>query len=63
MSGWELIPPALIFYNMTLNALSSAIINDLFSGNFIQENDRSLISVEQIEDECIEARSSVILDR
>ena len=45
---------------MTVNDISSAIINDLFSGNFIKAEDRSLLSIDQLEDEVIEERASVI---
>lgn len=45
---------------MELNKLTSAIINDLWGGNLIPLSNRSLISEEQIADECIETRSSII---
>lgn len=45
---------------MELEKLSSAILNDLWGGNVIPLNNRSLISQEQIEDEIIEVRSSII---
>lgn len=45
---------------MELNKLSSAILNDLWGGNVIPLDNRSLISQEQIEDEIVEVRSSII---
>ena len=47
---------------MNVNQIASAIINDLFSGNLVSLSNRALISQEQIEDECIEARSAIIKD-
>lgn len=45
---------------MTVNDISSAILNDLFSGNFVTPNNQSLLSVDQLEDEVIEERAAVI---
>ena len=45
---------------MTLNEIASAVCNDLFSGSMIPPSNRSLISLEQLEDEAIEIRKSVI---
>lgn len=45
---------------MELNKIASAIVNDLFGGNLIPISNRSLISIEQIEDEIIEERASII---
>ena len=47
---------------MNVNQIASAIINDLFSGNLVSLSNRAMISQEQIEDECIEARSAIIKD-
>ena len=47
---------------MNVNQIASAIINDLFSGNLVSLSNRALISQEQIEDECIEARCAIIKD-
>ena len=41
---------------MTLNQTASAIINDLFGGNMIPSSNRSLLSIEQMEDEVIAER-------
>lgn len=45
---------------MTLNEIASAVYNDLWGGNVIPPSNRSLISLEQLEDEAIEIRKSVI---
>ena len=45
---------------MTLNQIASSIINDLWGGNLIPLSNRSLISIEQIEDECIAEREQII---
>ena len=47
---------------MNINQIASAIINDLFSGNLVSLSNRAMISQEQIEDECIEARCAIIKD-
>lgn len=47
---------------MNVNQIASAIINDLFSGNLVSLSNRAMVSIEQLEDEVIEARSSVIKD-
>lgn len=47
---------------MNVNQIASAIINDLFSGNLVSLSNRAMISQEQIEDECIEARCAIIKD-
>ena len=47
---------------MNVNQIASAIINDLFSGNLVSLLNRAMISQEQIEDECIEARCAIIKD-
>lgn len=44
---------------MTINEIASAIINDLFGGNLIPLSNRSLISMEQIEDEVVAERSLI----
>ena len=41
---------------MTINQVSSAIINDLFGGNLVPLSNRSLLSIEQMEDEVIAER-------
>lgn len=41
---------------MTLNQTASAIINDLFGGSMIPTSNRSLLSIEQMEDEVIAER-------
>ena len=45
---------------MELNKIASAVLNDLWGGNLIPLSNRSLVSLEQIEDEAIEERSSII---
>lgn len=45
---------------MELNKIASAILNDLWGGNLIPASNRSLISIEQMEDEIIEERYSII---
>lgn len=45
---------------MQLNQIASAILNDLWGGNLIPLSNRSLISIEQIEDECIAERELII---
>lgn len=45
---------------MELSKIASAILNDLWGGNFIPESNRALISLEQIEDECIAEREMII---
>lgn len=45
---------------MTVNQIASAVWNDLFGGSVIPPSNRSLISLEQLEDEVIEIRKSVI---
>lgn len=45
---------------MTINEIASAVYNDLWGGNVIPPSSRSLISLEQLEDEAIELRQSVI---
>lgn len=47
---------------MTINQIASAILNDLWGGNLIPSSNRSLISIEQLEDEIIEERASIIKD-
>ena len=47
---------------MNVNQITSAIINDLFSGNLVSLSNRSMISQDQIEDEVLETRSAVIKD-
>ena len=47
---------------MNVNHITSAIINDLFSGNLVSLSNRAMISQEQIEDECIETRCAIIKD-
>ena len=47
---------------MNVNQIASAIINDLFSGNLVSLSNRSMISQDQIEDEVIETRNTVIKD-
>ena len=59
MAGGENNPARLIFYNMTLDKLTSAILNDITSGlNTV--NASPAISYEQLEDEVIETRHAVI---
>lgn len=53
-------PPPFLFYStMTINAISSAIYNDIMSGlvNITSDPD---ISLEQLEDEVVEERQAVI---
>lgn len=45
---------------MTVNQIASAVLNDLFSGTFIKQDDKALISIEQLEDEVIEERATAI---
>lgn len=45
---------------MTINQISSAIINDLFSGNLVTQSNRAMISEDQIADEVVETRNAVI---
>ena len=45
---------------MKLNEIASVVFNDLFGGSVIPPSTRSLISLEQLEDEAIEMRKSVI---
>lgn len=47
------------FY-MQLEELVSAIYNDLISGTMIPASNRQFISLDQIEDECIETRATII---
>lgn len=44
---------------MELNQIASAILNDLWGGNLIPLSNRSLISIEQIEDEIIAERALI----
>lgn len=43
-----------------LQEISSAIVNDLFGGNLIPKSNRSLISLEQIDDEVIAERELIL---
>lgn len=45
---------------MTLEKIASAILNDLWGGNVIPTSNRSLISLEQIEDEVLAERQLLI---
>ena len=45
---------------MELNKVASTIINDLWGGNLIPLSNRSLLSIEQVEDECIAERELII---
>lgn len=45
---------------MTVEQIASAIVNDLYAGNVIKLDDREHISIEQLEDEIIDCRSSII---
>ena len=47
---------------MNINQIASAIINDLFSGNLVSLSNRSMVSIEQLTDEVIETRNTVIKD-
>ena len=47
---------------MNVNQIASAIINDLFSGNLVSLSNRSMVSIEQLMDEVIETRNTVIKD-
>ena len=47
---------------MNVNQIASAIINDLFSGNLVSLSNRAMISQDQIADEVIETRNTVIKD-
>lgn len=47
---------------MNVNQITSAIINDLFSGNLISISNRAMISQDQLADEVIETRGAVIKD-
>ena len=45
---------------MTVDQIASVVFNDLWGGNMIPPSNRSLLSLEQLEDEAIEMRKSVI---
>lgn len=45
---------------MKLNEISSAIFNDLFGGSMRPVSNRSLLSLEQLEDEIIAERSLIL---
>lgn len=47
---------------MNVNQITSAIINDLFSGNLVSISNRAMISQDQLADEVIETRGAVIKD-
>ena len=47
---------------MNVNQITSAIINDLFSGNLVSVSNRAMISQDQLADEVIETRGAVIKD-
>lgn len=47
---------------MTLNELSSAIYNDIVGGALVPSSGVQFVSLEQLEDECIETRNAVIKD-
>ena len=47
---------------MNVNQIASAIINDLFSGNLVSLSNRAMISQDQIADEVIETRNTIIKD-
>ena len=61
MSGWERISLALFLLNMELSKIASAIINDVVAGTSGM-NASPTMSYEQIEDEVIEMRHTVIKD-
>lgn len=45
---------------MTVNQIASSIVNDLYAGNVVKLSDREHISIEQLEDEIIDCRATVI---
>ena len=45
---------------MTTEQIASAIVNDLYAGNVVKLDDRNHISIEQLEDEVIDCRNSLI---
>ena len=45
---------------MKIDEIASAVYNDLFGGSVIPPSNRSLISLEQLEDEAVELRKSVV---
>ena len=47
---------------MNVDQITSAIINDLFSGNLVSISNRAMISQEQLADEVIETRGAIIKD-
>lgn len=49
-------------FNMTLNELASAIYNDIVGGALVPKSNLRFLSMEQLTDECIEARSAIIKD-
>ena len=59
------IPLAFLFFEfiiMNVDQITSAIINDLFSGNLVSISNRAMISQEQLADEVIETRGAIIKD-
>lgn len=56
----DLVPPPYLFlYRMTIDQIASAIYNDVFSG-LRGANSNILLSMEQLEDEVLEERQTVI---
>ena len=47
---------------MTVSEIAAAILNDLWGGNMIPPSNRSLLSLEQLEDEVVAERMSIIKD-
>ena len=45
---------------MTTEQIASAIVNDLYAGNVVKLDDRNHISIEQLEDEVIDCRNTLI---
>ena len=54
-------PVRLIFYNMTLDKITSGIYNDIVAG-LSGMNSNPTISLDQLEDEVIETRHTVVKD-
>ena len=49
-----------LFIYMTTEQIASAIVNDLYAGNVVKLDDRNHISIEQLEDEVIDCRNTLI---
>ena len=49
-----------LFIYMTTEQIASAVVNDLYAGNVVKLDDRNHISIEQLEDEVIDCRNTLI---